>query len=103
MSFLSRAARAFVLLLLFVQLPAAAQQAVSFPNAAAVQALPAPKYARPNDPWIFRGTDIPTDPEWLFGEMPNGLRYAVRHNSVPPGQVSIRIAHRRRLARREGK
>ena len=34
--------------------------------------------------------------------MPNGLRYAVRHNSVPPGQVSIRIAHRRRLAGREG-
>ncbi|MGZ5791405.1 MAG: M16 family metallopeptidase [Croceibacterium sp.] len=92
MSFLLRAARAFVLLLLFVQLPAAAQQAVSLPNAAAVPALPAPKYARPNDPWIFRGTDIPTDPEWLFGEMPNGLRYAVRHNSVPPGQVSIRIA-----------
>src|SRR6185437_7772356 len=42
-------------------------------------------------PWIFRGTDIPVDKEWLFGEMPNGVRYAVRHNGVPPGQVSIRI------------
>lgn len=46
---------------------------------------------RLNDPWIYRGTDIPVDKEWLFGELPNGLRYAVRQNRVPPGQVSIRI------------
>jgi zinc protease len=92
MPFLSRAARALVPLLLFAQLPAAAQQA-TLPalSAPAPAALPAPQYARPNDPWIYRGTDIPADPQWLFGEMPNGLRYAVRHNSVPPGQVSIRI------------
>lgn len=92
MSFLSRAARAFVLLLLFVQLPAAAQQVTSAPATAVTPALPAPQYARPNDPWIFRGTDIPADPEWLFGDMPNGVRYAVRHNGVPSGQVSVRIA-----------
>jgi len=55
------------------------------------EALPAPRYAKPSDPWIYRGTYIPADPQWLFGEMPNGLRYAVRQNSVPPGQVSIRI------------
>lgn len=90
MLFLQRALRALVPLLLFAQLPAAAQQTVPLPNAAA-PALAPPRYARPNDPWIYRGTDIPADPEWLFGELPNGLRYAVRHNSVPPGQVSIRI------------
>ncbi|OCC22841.1 peptidase M16 [Croceicoccus estronivorus] len=44
-----------------------------------------------DDPWIYRGTDIPHDPEWVFGTLKNGLRYAVRHNEVPPGQVSIRI------------
>ncbi len=43
-------------------------------------------------PWLYRGSDIPPDREWLFGELPNGLRYAVRHNGVPPGQVSIRLA-----------
>ncbi len=42
-------------------------------------------------PWIYRGSDVPQDREWLFGEMDNGLRYAVRNNRVPPGQVSIRI------------
>ncbi len=41
-------------------------------------------------PWLYRGSDVPQDKEWLFGELPNGLRYAVRKNAVPPGQVSIR-------------
>ncbi|MXP26767.1 insulinase family protein [Altererythrobacter indicus] len=50
-----------------------------------------PQYLEKDDPWIYRGTDIPVDKEWLFGEMPNGVRYAVRRNGVPPGQVSIRI------------
>jgi zinc protease len=44
-----------------------------------------------NDPWLYRGSDVPPDPAWMFGELPNGLRYAVRKNGVPPDQVSIRI------------
>ena len=44
-----------------------------------------------NVPWLYRGSDVPQDREWVFGELPNGLRYAVRNNRVPPGQVSIRI------------
>jgi zinc protease len=83
-----RALRVFAPFLLLAPLPSAAQQASAPPASAA---LPQPQYAQPDDPWLFRGTDIPPDREWLFGEMPNGLRYAVRHNSVPPGQVSIRI------------
>jgi zinc protease len=88
MVFPQRALRALAFLLLFAQLPAAAQQAAPAPAAAPA----GPRYARPDDPWIFRGTDIPVDKAWLFGEMPNGIRYATRQNSVPPGQVSIRIA-----------
>lgn len=42
-------------------------------------------------PWLYVGSDIPPDPEWRFGVLPNGVRYAVRRNGVPPGQVSIRI------------
>lgn len=45
----------------------------------------------PNMPWLYRGSDIPQDKEWQFGELPNGVRYVVRKNGVPPGQVSIRI------------
>ncbi|WP_109808504.1 M16 family metallopeptidase [Sphingosinithalassobacter portus] len=42
-------------------------------------------------PWLFIGSDVPQDPAWRFGVLPNGVRYAVRHNGVPPGQVSIRV------------
>jgi zinc protease len=42
-------------------------------------------------PWLYEDSDIPVDREWLFGKMDNGLRYAVRRNGVPPGQVSIRV------------
>lgn len=42
-------------------------------------------------PWLYRGSDVPHDRAWYFGSLPNGLRWAVRSNSVPPGQVSIRI------------
>ena len=42
-------------------------------------------------PWIYEDSDVPQDKEWLWGKMDNGLRYAVRANGVPPGQVSIRI------------
>ena len=43
-------------------------------------------------PWLYKNSDIPVDKQWIFGELPNGLRYAVRRNRVPPGQVSIRVA-----------
>jgi zinc protease len=91
MTLASRALRALVPLLLLAPLPLAAQQAARAPVAAPAAASAAPRYAQPDDPWIYRGTDIPVDREWLFGEMPNGLRYAVRNNRVPPGQVSIRV------------
>ncbi|MGX7925756.1 M16 family metallopeptidase [Tsuneonella sp. HG094] len=56
-------------------------------------AAPAPRYvqAGTTTPWIYKGSDVPRDKEWVFGEMPNGLRYAVRKNGVPPEQVSIRV------------
>lgn len=41
--------------------------------------------------WLYRGSDVPQDKEWVFGTLPNGLRYVVRRNGVPPGQVSIRV------------
>ena len=51
----------------------------------------APALAAPATPWLYRGSDIPPDKAWVFGELPNGLRYAVRNNGVPPRQVSIRM------------
>ncbi len=91
MTLASRAFRALAPLFLLAPLPLAAQQAATVPALAPAAKIVAPVYAQPDDPWIYRGTDIPVDREWLFGEMPNGVRYAVRNNRVPPGQVSIRV------------
>ncbi|MHA6721854.1 M16 family metallopeptidase [Sphingomonas sp. RS2018] len=41
--------------------------------------------------WLYKGSDLTPDPAWRFGTLPNGLRYAVRKNGVPPGQVAIRV------------
>jgi zinc protease len=52
----------------------------------------APAFAQQGDQdWLYRGSDIPRDPAWRFGTLDNGLRYAVRRNALPAGQVSIRI------------
>src|SRR5688572_10380786 len=83
MTFASRSLRALTPLLLLVPLPTQAQQNPA-PTTPAQSAPPAPRYAQPDDPWIYRGTDIPVDRQWLFGEIANGLRYAVRNNGVPP-------------------
>ncbi|MBA3942753.1 MAG: insulinase family protein, partial [Sphingopyxis sp.] len=68
--------------LLLAATPAIAQQATA----------PAGTTSRvENDNWLYAGSDIPRDTAWQFGVLPNGVRYAVRNNGVPPGQVSIRV------------
>jgi zinc protease len=42
-------------------------------------------------PWLYENSDVPIDAAWRFGTLPNGLRYAIRRNGVPPGQVSVRL------------
>ncbi len=67
--------------------------------AAALATLPVAATASEGEPtataknaaWLYQGSDIPRDTAWKFGSLPNGLRYAVRQNGVPPGQVSIRV------------
>lgn len=66
-------------------------QTLALPVMAQVSPASSVLLADSQEPWLYRDSDIPRDREWHFGEMPNGLRYAVRKNGVPPGQVSIRI------------
>ncbi len=79
------ASTALALPLLFVSPQIAAQDAPTIVSA------PASIQAAGETPWIYEGSDVPQDAEWVWGRMDNGLRYAVRENGVPPGQVSIRI------------
>lgn len=91
-------------LVLAAAIPAAGHQAPAPAQTAPTQA-PAPQSAAPtvipvmqpgpvqtaDEPWLYKGSDITPDPAWRFGTLPNGLRYAVRRNGVPPGQVAIRV------------
>ncbi|WP_085810422.1 pitrilysin family protein [Sphingomonas sp. TZW2008] len=92
----------FAAVSLLAVVPAIGQQAARKPvrPAAPAAAPPAPSQTTVVDPstirvdtapWLFKGSDIPPDPAWNFGALPNGLRYAVRKNGVPPGQVAVRV------------
>jgi zinc protease len=96
MTSLTRAARAFALSLAALALvqPVLAQTTPApAPAAPTRPQVPAPRALQTGGavPWLYRGSDVPVDDQWLFGEMKNGLRYAVRRNGVPPRQVSIRV------------
>jgi zinc protease len=41
--------------------------------------------------WPQAHSDLKADPEIRFGTLPNGLRYAIRKQSIPPGQAAIRL------------
>ncbi len=86
MTFLDAARRLLApisILALLLPGPASAQA-----NAAAAPAAdpqPGPR------PWFYEHSDVPMDTAWHFGVLPNGLRYAVRHNEIPARMVSIRV------------
>ena len=56
-----------------------------------VRPAPLRTAALPAVSWLHEGSDIPADPAWVTGTLPNGLRYAVRRNATPPGTVAIRV------------
>lgn len=97
MTLFSRAGRTLVVLLAPAVLlqPVLAQQATTPRPAAAAPAeapIPTPRALQSKEEaWLYRGSDVPVDEQWLFGQMKNGLRYAVRRNGVPPRQVAIRV------------
>lgn len=41
--------------------------------------------------WAFETSDLPVDPEFRFGVLPNGMRYIVRHNATPAGTGEVRL------------
>ena len=47
--------------------------------------------ATPPPAWPQAVSDVPADPSFIFGVLPNGMRYAVRRQAVPPGQAALRL------------
>src|SRR5215472_3344700 len=48
-------------------------------------------YAADAPAWPQVKSDIPADPAIKFGSLPNGMRYAIMHNTTPTGEVSFRL------------
>lgn len=47
--------------------------------------------ARPSDPWAQAASDVPADPAVRYGQLSNGMRYALMKNATPPGAASVRL------------
>lgn len=43
----------------------------------------------PSQPWAHEASDVPVDRDIRFGQLPNGLRYAIMHNATPKGKSSL--------------
>ena len=41
--------------------------------------------------WPQATSDVAADPTFRFGVLPNGMRYAIRKQAVPPGQAALRL------------
>ncbi len=41
--------------------------------------------------WAFEASDVPVDPDYVFGQLPNGMRYVIRHNATPAGTGLVRM------------
>ena len=50
----------------------------------------APLKLKPGE-WPQARSDVKADPDIRFGALPNGMRYAIKRQAVPPGQASIRL------------
>ena len=62
----------------------------ALPTLVLAQAAPVAAEA-PSQPWAQAASDIPADPAVRFGQLPNGMRYALLRNATPPGQASFRL------------
>ncbi|WP_285711937.1 M16 family metallopeptidase [Erythrobacter oryzae] len=55
-------------------------------------AIEAPATAEAPAPvWPFEASDLPVDPGYVFGRLPNGMRYVIRQNATPAGTALVRM------------
>ncbi|MDB5445201.1 MAG: peptidase family [Phenylobacterium sp.] len=45
---------------------------------------------RPGE-WPQARSDLKADPDIRFGALPNGMRYAIKRQTIPPGQAALRL------------
>jgi zinc protease len=60
-------------------------------SACAPQARQIASASQPRPAWAFLESDIPVEPAYRFGRLPNGLRYVIRQNANPKGTAMVRL------------
>jgi zinc protease len=68
---------------------AAAALLLAAPQAQAASPQPAPPLAAGE--WAQAHSDLKPDPDIRFGVLPNGMRYAIRRQTIPAGQGALRL------------
>jgi zinc protease len=66
---------------------------LAFTTALAAQDAPAAvaQAEAPAPVWAFEESDVPVDPGYTFGQLPNGMRYIIRQNATPAGTALVRM------------
>ena len=77
--------RKFLPALLLTLAPCTLRAEPAAPSATAASA------SIPAKPWAFSKSDIPLDPAFRFGTLPNGMRYIIRYNTTPAGTAVVRM------------
>lgn len=70
---------------------AAVLLAAAPPVSAAPVRAPAPASSPAPSTWPQVTSDLKADPEIRFGVLPNGMRFAIKRQTVPPGQAALRL------------
>ncbi|MEM6555386.1 MAG: insulinase family protein [Pseudomonadota bacterium] len=85
--------KAFITVLGILFLNACASQPVSDPPAIASEAPAeaADLFDFLEDTWPHDASDIPPDPDVVYGQLSNGMRYALQHNQRPRGEAVMRF------------
>ncbi|MBW8295593.1 pitrilysin family protein, partial [Sphingopyxis sp.] len=89
-SFVRRASAALspLVLLAVISAPAYAREAPATTTAVTAATNPQSDAARA---WNFAASDVPVDPNIVFGVLPNGMKYALLANSTPKDSVVLRM------------
>lgn len=58
---------------------------------AACATQPAPITSAPKPTWAFQQSDLPPDPAYRYGQLPNGMRFVIRRNATPAGTAQVRM------------
>ena len=85
--------KAFVSVLGILFVNACASQPVSDPPALTSEppAETSDLYDFLEDAWPHDASDIPPDPNVVYGQLSNGMRYALQHNQRPRGEAVMRL------------